>query len=109
MSALVEQLLRCHKRTGLEVVEEAAESIANLENSVANLRAQVAHAGAEEWQNTRRMTFLHTTNKDSEGYEYGIAKVKHSPSGHIESFLWALGDNSDLDAAMDAAPAKGKP
>lgn len=47
-----------------------------------------------------RMTFLHSINKDADGYEYGIAKVKFSPSGQIESFLWSLSDNSDLDAAI---------
>ena len=53
----------------------------------------------------RRLEFLHSVNKDAEGYEYGIAKVKFSESGQIESFLWALSDGSDIDAALAAQPA----
>ena len=52
-----------------------------------------------------RIAFLHSTNKDADGYEFGIAKVKFDAAGKIESFLWGLGDNSDLDAAIDAKAA----
>lgn len=52
-----------------------------------------------------RIAFLHSTNKDADGYEFGIAKVKFDASGKIESFLWGLGDNSDLDAAIAAKAA----
>jgi hypothetical protein len=52
-----------------------------------------------------RMAFLHSTNKDADGYEFGIAKVKFDAAGKIESFLWGLGDSSDLDAAIAAKAA----
>lgn len=52
-----------------------------------------------------RIAFLHSTNKDADGYEFGIAKVKFDAAGKIESFLWGLGDNSDLDAAIASKAA----
>ena len=52
-----------------------------------------------------RIAFLHSTNKDADGYEFGIAKVKFDATGKIESFLWGLGDNSDIDAAIAAKAA----
>lgn len=64
------------------------------------LAAPTESAAAPADQNAARLAFLHSVNKDSDGYEYGVAKVKFSPSGQIESFLWALSDHSDIDAAM---------
>lgn len=55
-----------------------------------------------------RMAFLHSPNKDAEGYEYGIAKVRFTPDGRVETFSWALSDSTDLDAAMAAAPSSEK-
>lgn len=56
-----------------------------------------------------RLAFLHSTNKDADGYEYGVCKVKHSAAGNIESFLWCLSDHSDVDAAIASTtpPTKG--
>jgi hypothetical protein len=68
------------------------------------LAAPTESAAAPADQNALRMAFLHSTNKDADGYEYGVAKVKFSPSGQIESFLWALSDHSDIDAAIRATP-----
>lgn len=50
--------------------------------------------------NDVRMAFLHSPNRDAEGYEWGVAKVRFGSDGQPESFLWGASDHSDLDAAM---------
>lgn len=60
-------------------------------------------ARGDEASNTARLAWLHTSNKDSEGYEYGVCKAKFDPAGKLESFLWTASDSSDVDAAMSAA------
>lgn len=56
-----------------------------------------------------RFAFLHSTNKDAEGYEYGVCKVKHDAAGQIDSFLWCVSDHSDIDAARaSSSPAPAR-
>lgn len=50
-----------------------------------------------------RFEFLHSTNKDADGWEWGVARVRISADGKIE-YLWGASDHSDLDAAIAAAP-----
>ncbi len=52
----------------------------------------------------RWLEFLHSPNKDSEGFEWGIARVKFDGDKTIA--LWTNQDHSDLDAAIDAAQAE---
>lgn len=52
----------------------------------------------------RWLEFLHKPNKDSEGFEWGIARVKFDGDKTIA--LWTNQDHSDLDAAIDAAQAE---
>ncbi|QNK65880.1 hypothetical protein [Variovorax sp. PAMC26660] len=58
--------------------------------------------------NTARLAWLHTANKDAEGYEYGVCKVKYDEAGKLVSCLWTAGDSSDVDAAMSAADRPSK-
>lgn len=57
-------------------------------------------------KNDVRFHFLHSTNRDAEGYEYGVCKVKHDAAGNIESFLWCASDHSDVDAAAAGSQSK---
>jgi hypothetical protein len=46
---------------------------------------------------------LHSTNKDAEGWEWGVARVRVNADSKIE-YLWGASDHSDLDVAMLASP-----
>jgi len=47
----------------------------------------------------RRLDWLHSSKAvDSEGYEYGVCKVKFDTSGQVKEFYWTLSDSSDIDA-----------
>lgn len=48
-----------------------------------------------------RFEFLHSTNKDAEGWEWGVARVRGGSNGRIE-YLWGASDHLDVDAAMAA-------
>jgi hypothetical protein len=49
----------------------------------------------------RRLTWLHaSTEPDAEGYEWGIFRVKWSPSGEVASLLHTRADFADMDAAI---------
>lgn len=48
-----------------------------------------------------RFEFLHSTNKDAEGWEWGVARVRGGSDGRIE-YLWGTSDHLDVDAAMAA-------
>jgi hypothetical protein len=56
-----------------------------------------------------RLAFLHSANKDAEGYEFGVARAKFDAAGSMESFLWALSDHSDLDRAIAHADSGAAP
>lgn len=47
-----------------------------------------------------RLAFLHSTNRDADGFEYGVARVRWN-DGEIE-FYWTLSDHSDIDALIQA-------
>jgi hypothetical protein len=48
-----------------------------------------------------RLAFLHTHNRDAEGYEYGICKVKFDAFGQLASGpFWTASDHSDIDARI---------
>lgn len=53
-----------------------------------------------------RLAFLHSTNKDADGWEYFVARVRWV-DGKPE-LLWALSDHSDIDAAMAASTTTEK-
>lgn len=50
-----------------------------------------------------RFEFLHSNNKDADGWEWGVAKVRFDNSGKVE-FLWGLSDHSDIDALIPTGP-----
>ncbi|MFZ3286618.1 MAG: hypothetical protein WA191_07180 [Telluria sp.] len=54
-----------------------------------------------------RLAFLHSANKDAEGFEYGVARVRWDAAGKVE-FYWALSDHSDIDAARLSSPQAPK-
>ena len=55
------------------------------------------------YTDSQRLAFLHSTNKDAEGYEYGVARVRFDAEGRRSSCLWTFSDHSDLDALMKAS------
>ncbi|HWW69681.1 MAG TPA: hypothetical protein VN089_07065 [Duganella sp.] len=52
-----------------------------------------------------RFEFLHSTNRDAEGWEWGVARVR-VVDGKVE-YLWGASDHSDIDAIVAAHPANG--
>lgn len=54
---------------------------------------------SNEAVDAERLKFLHSTNIDKNGYEYGVAKVRFA-NGQLSNFEWTLSDHSDVDAAM---------
>lgn len=55
----------------------------------------------------RRFEFLHSTNCDAEGWEWGVARIRVNEYGECE-YLWGVADHSDIDAAIAAAPQVSK-
>lgn len=57
---------------------------------------------------SRRLRWLHAPNKDAEGWEYGVARVKFNEHGQvIAGPEWTRSDHSDIDALMAESPAEG--
>ena len=54
-----------------------------------------------------RFEFLHSTNSDAAGWEWGVARVRRAADGRIE-YLWGLSDHSDIDAAAQLAQSADK-
>lgn len=52
-------------------------------------------------QERERFEFLHSTNCDAEGWEWGVARIRVNQYGEVE-YLWGLSDHSDIDAARQA-------
>jgi hypothetical protein len=52
-------------------------------------------------KNHRRWTFLHTNNKDAQGFEWCVMRVKWE-NGRISEALHTNSDMTDLDAAIAA-------
>lgn len=52
-----------------------------------------------------RLHFLHSTNTDAEGWEWGVARVRNV-DGRVE-YLWGLSDHSDIDAARAQQQGQG--
>lgn len=46
-----------------------------------------------------RFEFLHSTNCDAEGWEWGVARIHVNQYGEAE-YLWGLSDHSDIDAEI---------
>ena len=70
------------------------------------LKSQPAAAVAgEAVTDAERLAFLHSTNGDADGWEWGVARVRRAADGRIE-YLWGLSDHSDVDAAI-LAKSKG--
>jgi hypothetical protein len=69
-------------------------------------RAEAAERrAAEAEKDAERLRWLHNnTYKDTEGYEYGVAKIKFE-NGQPVSVLWTYSDHRDVDAAIDAMRA----
>ncbi len=58
-------------------------------------------------KNGARLAWLHTGgDRDAEGYEWGIYRVKWSQHGQPVDVRATLSDFSDLDAAMSATGAR---
>ena len=53
-----------------------------------------------------RMHFLHTPNKDADGWEWGVCKVKFGDDGQVKAALWGAQDHSDIDAALTTQHAQ---
>jgi len=53
------------------------------------------------YSDSDRLNFLHTINCDTDGYAWGVARVKNNEAGQPMSVLWGLSDCSDLDAVME--------
>lgn len=98
-------------------------SIANQETIHADLQQQfhemsdeyfkykLAHAALQQRcreleKYKARMDWLHTNtgdDKDVEGFEWGVARIKFNEHGQVVSALWTCSDHSDLDAEMSRA------
>lgn len=50
----------------------------------------------------KRLDWLHEGSgiKDSDGYEWGVARVKFDEHGQVVAVLWTDSDSADLDAEM---------
>jgi len=66
--------------------------------SVAPVPAGVQGDAAREVTDAERLAFLHGSNQDPEGYEYGVCRVKVT-DGSV-SYLWTASDHSDIDAII---------
>lgn len=55
-----------------------------------------------------RFEFLHSTNCDADGWEWGVARVHRAADGRIE-YLWGVSDHADIDAIIAAAAPPNKP
>ncbi|MBF0098697.1 MAG: hypothetical protein HQM05_15335 [Magnetococcales bacterium] len=57
-----------------------------------------------------RMDWLHTggADRDAEGYEWGVARVKFNAHGQPVSVLWTDSDHRDLDAEMERTKSQNK-
>lgn len=75
-------------------IRAAQEEHAKLETEVRELKRYKA-----------RMDWLHAgggeTDRDAEGYEWGVARVKFNVYGQPVSVLWTDSDHRDLDAEME--------
>lgn len=56
-------------------------------------------------QDAARLAFLHSTNKDADGWEWGVVRLRNV-DGRVE-YLWGLSDHSDIDAAIQAQAGEG--
>lgn len=52
-----------------------------------------------------RLKWLHSNNKDADGYEYGVMKVKYDEHGHLVSAFWTASDHSDIDPLIPGISA----
>lgn len=67
---------------------------------VCNLRREVEHLEAYK----ARLTWLHSgSEKDADGCEWGVYRVKWNAQGQVAEAWHTLSDFSDLDAAMAAS------
>lgn len=56
--------------------------------------------GSDAVTDTERLAFLHGTNSDAEGWEYGVCKAIFGPDGKVAAMLWTASDHSDIDALI---------
>lgn len=74
--------------------KERADEVLALEAEMHELRKYKA-----------RMDWLHAgggeDDRDAEGYEWGVARVKFNAHGQPASVLWTSSDHHDLDAEME--------
>jgi hypothetical protein len=79
-------------------------SEARAEESAAAIRAALPPTGgvqgdaAREVTDAERLAFLHSSNQDPEGYEYGVCRVKVT-DGNV-SYLWTASNHSDIDSII---------
>jgi len=54
---------------------------------------------------TDRLNFLHRTNKDDSGFEYGVCRVRFASTFAAPECYWTASDHSDIDALIRAERA----
>ena len=63
-------------------------------------QAEVSIADLRKYK--ERMDWLHTSGgKDPEGYEWGVARIKHNEHGQLVSAWWTDSNHADLDAEIE--------
>ena len=89
----------CARAEGIVPFASASGSAARIEE----LEAEVKRLRKYE----QRLNWLHQgggeTDRDAEGYEWGVARIKFDAHGQVTGALWTNSDHSDLDAEMERA------
>ena len=67
------------------------------DNEIQQLRAKVD----ELQKDAERLAWLHTHNKDSDGWEWGVARVRFNENFSIKDVMWGVSNHSDIDEAMN--------
>lgn len=75
-------------------LRDLAASVVDLSLANSALERQLAEVDKD----AARLKWLHGTNEDANGYEYGVAKMRYVECK--TEWLWCLSDHSDIDAAM---------
>ena len=96
LSLLDELQTMREERTAWRVTAENAEKDRDDADSMSKALAAVCAKNDARWK------FLHTINKDAEGFEWAVMRVKWE-NGRISEALHTNSDMSDMDAAIDAA------
>jgi len=85
-------------RKCLELLEAADDSVDAMK-ALAREQRDAQGLASLLRRERQRFEFLHSSNTDADGWEWGVARVRLAESGRVE-YLWGLSDHSDIDAAM---------